>query len=532
MSLQTKLETPERVAAPSSIERVEAWTVSQVADAISAVSIESPTPKARTPRGATVTIDIPLDDSVDQEPLPRSRAEAVHTVHKRRQPVRRDSLNRRDALLKGKEGSRRRQKWENDRLLSNPWAEPPLPSDWEVQPTHPRQTVPYFLAPLWDAEYARTARERQKRAEAARAPQSKEDAEVQKVTRELRAKLKKSRGAKGLLQDLEAEVRGFIEQWEAKQAELEKEGLIDPDSEDEEIVFVGRNGVMSDEMQREKDEETLEKDKLIFQSLVDDHGAAFGRYLVHSIAAYYGLQTWSVTTGNPARREAYVGLKLDPQTRRPSLNKGEMPRPLWAVVLGISYGCRPRRSSTLGIDLDTGPQYSTLGLEASAHIGDSAKQRPSLLSNMCQVCGIKLAAAQARWPKPLEASITDINLLVGISHDEYAKNEAACTNRESIPEALLEVLRLLAAAVESLETDRAKWWAAPEKRELRRRLEADCDQKRLTELHKINNTTIERIETMQAKLSGFLKWSLGINGGVWELVESEKVVAKAKVALS
>ncbi|KAK3678385.1 hypothetical protein LTR78_001682 [Recurvomyces mirabilis] len=332
MSLQTKLETPERVAAPSSIERVEAWAVSQVADAVGAVSIESPTPKARTPRGATVTIDIPLDDSVDQDPLPRSRAEAVHTVYKRRQPVRRDSLNRRDALLKGKEGSRRRQKWENDRLLSNPWAEPPLPSDWEVQPTHPRQTVPYFLAPLWDAEYARTARERQKRAEAARAPQSKEDAEVQKVTRELRTKLKKSRGAKGLLQDLEAEVRGFIEQWEAKQAELEKEGLIDPDSEDEEIVFVGRNGVMSDERQREKDEETLEKDKLIFQSLVDDHGAAFGRYLVHSIAAYYGLQTWSVTTGNPARREAYVGLRLDPQTRRPSLNKGEMPRPLWAVV--------------------------------------------------------------------------------------------------------------------------------------------------------------------------------------------------------
>ncbi|KAK3678386.1 hypothetical protein LTR78_001683 [Recurvomyces mirabilis] len=116
---------------------------------------------------------------------------------------------------------------------------------------------------------------------------------------------------------------------------------------------------------------------------------------------------------------------------------------------------------------------------------------------MCQICGIKLAAAQA-----LEAS-----------HDEYAKNEAASTNRESIPEALLEILRLLAAAVESLETDRAKWWATPEKRELRRRLEADCGQKPLTELHKINNTTIERIETMQAKLGRFLKWSLGMDGG-------------------
>ncbi len=98
--------------------------------------------------------------------------------------------------------------------------------------------------------------------------------------------------------------------------------------------------------------ETVEKDKLIFQSLVDDHGAAFGyglhtrdnlrrsvllkmgyrRYLVHSIAAYYGLQTWSVTKGDPARREAYVGLKVDPKTRRPSWSRSEMPRPLWAVV--------------------------------------------------------------------------------------------------------------------------------------------------------------------------------------------------------
>lgn len=58
----------------------------------------------------------------------------------------------------------------------------------------------------------------------------------------------------------------------------------------------------------------------------------FRRYLVHSIATYYGLKTWSVTTGNPARREAYVGLKVDPKTRRPSLSKGELPRPLWVLV--------------------------------------------------------------------------------------------------------------------------------------------------------------------------------------------------------
>lgn len=333
---------------PSSLERVEAWTVSQAADALAAASL-SPTP-SRPARGATVTIDIPLDDVDSPSEQPRAKPEAVHTVYKRREPIRRDSLKRREALIKGKEGSRRRQRYENSRLLSNPHAIPPLPSDWQVQPTYPRHSVPYFLAPLWDAEYARKTQERKIRADAANAPASKEAAEAAKVTRELREKLKKSRGAKSLLQDLEREVRSFVEQWERKQHQLESEGIIETtDSEDDEIVFVGRNGTMSDDQRKQKEKVSLEKDKLIFQSLVDDHGAAFGyvfvtlgsavmltnrlsRYLVHAIGTYYGLQTWSVTRGSPARREAYVGLRIDPQTRRPSWSRSEMPRPLWAVV--------------------------------------------------------------------------------------------------------------------------------------------------------------------------------------------------------
>ncbi|WPG99554.1 Hypothetical protein R9X50_00237100 [Acrodontium crateriforme] len=318
---------PQRAALLSSesINRVEAWTVDHVADTLAATAISSSS--LRAARGTTVTIDIPLDEQLMSLGQPRPRAEAVHTVYKRREPIRRDSLNRREALLKGNEGSRRRQRWENDRLLSNPHAEAPLPSDWEVHPTYPRHAVPYFLAPLWDAKYARSTQERKQRADAAKAPLSKIDADAKKVTQELRAKLKKSRGAKGLLQDLEQEVRGFVEAWEQKERQLEIEGLIDPDSEDEEIVFVGRSGIMSDENSKQKH---LAKDKLVFESLNDDHGASFGRYLVHSIAAYYGLKTWSVTTGG--RREAYVGLEIDPKTRRPSLTRSEMPVPLWAVV--------------------------------------------------------------------------------------------------------------------------------------------------------------------------------------------------------
>lgn len=264
----------------ASIQRVEAWTVDQAADVLAATTISSPS--SRTFHGASVTIDIPLDDPEPRIPiaslrLQSNKAEAAHTVYKRREPIRRDSLKRRDALLKGKEGSRRRQRWENDRLLNNPYVQPPLPTDWEVRPTYPQQSVPYFLAPLWDAEYARTTAERKKQAEAAKAPASKEEAEAKKVTQELRAKLKKSRGAKGLLQDLETEVRGFVEQWGEKKRQLEREGLVDTtDSEDDEIVFVGRHGAMSDERRKDREDEALEKDKLIFESLVDDHGAAFG----------------------------------------------------------------------------------------------------------------------------------------------------------------------------------------------------------------------------------------------------------------
>lgn len=51
------------------------------------------------------------------------------------------------------------------------------------------------------------------------------------------------------------------------------------------------------------------------------------RWLVHSIATYYGLETWSVTKGSPARREAYIGLK---DKAVPTF--AELPRPLYVLV--------------------------------------------------------------------------------------------------------------------------------------------------------------------------------------------------------
>lgn len=64
---------------------------------------------------------------------------------------------------------------------------------------------------------------------------------------------------------------------------------------------------------------------------------------MHSIASYYGLHTWSVTVGSPARREAYVGFRppnpgraglvTHPACQLELLKPGEeLPQPLYAQV--------------------------------------------------------------------------------------------------------------------------------------------------------------------------------------------------------
>jgi hypothetical protein len=218
-----------------------------------------------------------------------------------------------------------------DRLLNNPHAEPPTAKDWEVHPTYRVRTVPYYLAPLWDAGLKRQSTER-KMANTAAHNATKTVANKPTVPgvvpKELREKLKRSRGAKGLLMDLESEVRKFVADWEEKEREAEAEGIpADPDSEDDEIVFVGRNGQTKD-----RESERVKRELMLFETPEDDNGGTFGRWLVHHIGVYYGLTTWSVTVGSPARREAYIGLK----ETRPKIGGRAlcrpMPRPLWGMV--------------------------------------------------------------------------------------------------------------------------------------------------------------------------------------------------------
>lgn len=226
----------------------------------------------------------------------------------------------------------------SDHLLHVPNAQPPLPSDWQVHSTSPIRNVPYFLAPLWDAGVRNRAEElatAKKHATAQRAGFSTTDTKG-RVPAELRQKLKKAKGAKTLLQDLEEEIRKFVRDYERKERHrmnnTRDEEEPEMDTDDEEIVFVGRDGTMSDE-QRKNIEVELQKEKKVFDSLVGDQSAGFGRWLVHSIASYYGLTSRSVTVGNPERREAWVGIREMKAGRvKMGTSESDLPRPLWGMV--------------------------------------------------------------------------------------------------------------------------------------------------------------------------------------------------------
>ena len=142
--------------------------------------------------------------------------------------------------------------------------------------------MPYYLAPLWDANIAtRALDERQKTKSGKR--QTAEQQSVDKVPKELRGKLKKAKAAKGLLQDLEEQVRAFVKSWEEKMKRAQHDEP-EMDSEDEEIVFVGRNGQMNDMLltpnSKKGKSEGPPKDQLLFESLASDQGASFGWVVV------------------------------------------------------------------------------------------------------------------------------------------------------------------------------------------------------------------------------------------------------------
>ena len=71
-------------------------------------SAAAPTPTTRSP---SVRVSVPHDAKSPTKE--GSGPRPTGTAYPERKLVRRDSMERREALLKGKEGSRQRRRWEN-----------------------------------------------------------------------------------------------------------------------------------------------------------------------------------------------------------------------------------------------------------------------------------------------------------------------------------------------------------------------------------------------------------------------------------
>ncbi|KAK1543959.1 hypothetical protein CPAR01_04592 [Colletotrichum paranaense] len=252
---------------------IEAWTVS----ALESLSVS---PIAR---GTGTPLAINLDEQVKKASAAvtiateKTTTTTVQQTPIRRPLSRRDSQKKREQLLKGNEGSRARRRWENDRLIGVPNAQPPLPSDWEVHPTYPVQVVPYQVAQYWDTGLRQRIEEKTAKLQAQRKKQQRKDGSatglsVGEVPRDLRDTAKRTPAVRGWVRVLEEPVRSFLkERSEASDAE--------GDSEDEEIVFVGRKGMASagkgwKKARREVGSEKVD-DGMVFDSLGDDESASF-----------------------------------------------------------------------------------------------------------------------------------------------------------------------------------------------------------------------------------------------------------------
>ncbi|KAG6004033.1 hypothetical protein E4U21_001429 [Claviceps maximensis] len=113
----------------------------------------------------------------------------------------------------------------------------------------------------------------------------------------------------------------------------------DVDSDDEEIVFVGRDGAMRELREKKAarhrmawnqvSHETVDSG-VVFDSFGDEESAAFKRWLAHSISDYYGLASQSVTLARTSTRIVYVGLKRSQLTSAVHV-LNHLPRPLWEL---------------------------------------------------------------------------------------------------------------------------------------------------------------------------------------------------------
>ncbi|KND93198.1 hypothetical protein TOPH_02456 [Tolypocladium ophioglossoides CBS 100239] len=317
---------------------IDAWTLS----ALQSLSVS---PVAR---GTGTPLAIPIDEHTAVAARRDTRTVAFHASATpetpRRPPSRRDSQRRREEILRGHEGSRQRRRWENDRLVGVPNVQPPLATDWEVHPTHRVHPVPYQLAQFWDRGARQRAEDKAAQLQAARKKQQRTAGSATglgagEVPRDLRETAKRSPAVRGWVRALEEPVRRFLAAEQDRRRQQDDDSAAEAvDSEDDEIVFVGRGAAMSELWEkrearykmarREVEHETVDSG-VVFDSFGEGEGAAYKRWLTHAISDYYGLASRSVTLAHTPCRVVYVGLKQAHQRTGPPLTK--LPCPLWEL---------------------------------------------------------------------------------------------------------------------------------------------------------------------------------------------------------
>lgn len=100
-------------ASPPQPINIEAWT-EEATQSLSAFSLVSPGGVPGTSASLAIDRDERSHHKQDGAAGTAGRVDGASSGYRsRREPLRRDSLKRREALLKGKEGSRRRTRWEN-----------------------------------------------------------------------------------------------------------------------------------------------------------------------------------------------------------------------------------------------------------------------------------------------------------------------------------------------------------------------------------------------------------------------------------
>ncbi|PHH69205.1 hypothetical protein CDD82_7921 [Ophiocordyceps australis] len=278
--------------------------------------------------------------SIRHDVQPRKDASSVDAADKPPHP-RSDMQAPREARLLGKGSTRQRRRWDNDRLIGVPNVQPPLPSDWQVHPTHQVHHIPYAMAESWDQGLAQCIQEKTSALKAARKRQqlkagSATGIDVGEVPRDLRDMSKRSPVIRHWLRTLEEPLRQYLTAARlGRQGHQEPTNEPDLDSDEEEIIFRGRSRAIQQLKEKQAARLQLARRQLqsqpvgsalVYHSLGEGKSAALRRWLTHSLSNYYGLFSQSVTLAGSHCRAVRVGFK---DSAGPQL--APLPRPLWEL---------------------------------------------------------------------------------------------------------------------------------------------------------------------------------------------------------